>query len=298
VELNVDAPAALGRLKTRLPWRVKLAAKLALARLPVPYTVWKRLALFEHGQMDDADYVLGVVNEHLAAAQRSPEGLVCLELGPGDTVASAIVLAALGAKQTLLVDAGPFASTDITAYRKVASSLRARGLDAPDLESVRTLDELMTACRAEYHAAGLSSLRELPTGSVDLIWSHAVLEHVHRDEVPATIQELRRLSRPDSVSSHHIDLLDHLADSINSLRFSDRLWESRMFRSSGFYTNRLRASDWLRAFADNGFTLDTSEIKQWPAPPLSPSRLAPTFRAKSNDDLRTFDISLVARPSR
>lgn len=38
-------------LKQKLPWWLKIASKLILARLPLSYQIWKKSGLFEHGHM-------------------------------------------------------------------------------------------------------------------------------------------------------------------------------------------------------------------------------------------------------
>src|SRR2546426_11298751 len=35
----------------RIPWPLKIAAKVVLSRLPFPYSFWRRLSLFKHGDM-------------------------------------------------------------------------------------------------------------------------------------------------------------------------------------------------------------------------------------------------------
>ena len=289
---NRSLPA---QVKRSLPWPVKIAAKMTLARLPVPYSVWKRLSLFEHGAMDDPDYVLGVVQEHLAAVGGSADGLTVLELGPGDSIASAVVLPALGAKRSILVDAGAFAESSPEPYVRLADGLRDRGLDAPDLHGASSLDEVLHRCRADYQVGGLESLRALPDGSVDLVWSHAVLEHVRLHEVAPTLVELRRIMRPEAVASHHIDLRDHLADSLHSLRFRRGVWESTLVTKSGFYTNRLRASQWQALFRETGYLIDDYTPCHWPSPPVPRARLAGEFRTLSEDDLRVYDVQIRAR---
>jgi hypothetical protein len=32
-----------------VPWQLKIAAKLVLARLPLPYHLWKKIGLFKQG---------------------------------------------------------------------------------------------------------------------------------------------------------------------------------------------------------------------------------------------------------
>lgn len=50
--------------------------------------------------------------------------------------------------------------------------------------------------------------------------------------------ELGRVLKPDGICVHRVDLNDHLGGCLNNLRFTDAIWESVLFRESGFYANR------------------------------------------------------------
>jgi SAM-dependent methyltransferase len=285
----------LRRAAAAAPWRVKLAAKLVLARLPLDYAFWSGLTLFKHGPMDDPGYALDVFRHHLDRAKPSP-GFSVLELGPGDTAFTAVVARAFGASRTVLVDAGPFAVTDPEPYRRMARELTTRGLAAPDLDDAGSLDEVLRRCSATYLTGGLDSLRTLDAGSIDLSFSQAVLEHVRAAEMPAVLRELRRVAAPGGVSSHVVDLEDHLAHALNNLRFSERVWESRLFATSGFYTNRLRRSRLLEIFDEAGFETEVVSEARWSALPTPRARLATEFRSLPDDDLLVRSLDVLLRP--
>jgi hypothetical protein len=280
------------RVKSALPWPAKIAAKLVLARLPVPHRVWKRLGVFEHSGYSAPDYYVEVVLRHCNMVR--PTGpFTCLELGPGETLASALVMAALGAERTYLVDVGKFAETDLATYHGVAQMLRQQGLEAPEILGARNLEDMLDRCRAVYLTEGVASLRKLTSASVDFIWSHAVLEHVRRRDFVDVVEELHRIARPESLSSHVVDLEDHLSGSLNSLRFTDRLWESNLFASSGFYTNRLRYREMLEIFRRAGFTVVKDEPARWDRLPVRRQALASPFRSLPDEDLLISGFSAL-----
>lgn len=285
--------------KAHLPWRLKILAKLVLARIPASPGTWRRLSVFRHGEMEDPTYAWEVAQLHVgrARARGLRDGFVALELGPGDTVSSALIDAALGASKTILVDVASFASRDLARYRELATFLSDLGLQPPDLEGVATFEELLQSCNAEYLTGGLESLRAVPAASVDLVWSHAVLEHVRRDSFLSTLQETRRVLRRDGLASHRIDLRDHLAEALNSLRFRDRVWESELMASSGFYTNRLRRSQLLAAFEHAGFDVLEEQLARWPELPTPRGTLAEPFRSLLEDDLLVYELDLLLRPA-
>jgi len=278
-----------------IPWWVRIPAKLVLSRLPVPYGFWQRCGVFRHGAMDDPAYALTVVRGHVARAGiGSLEGRVVLELGPGDSAATAVIAAAMGGR-AILVDVGAFVPSDAGPYRKLAFELQMMGLTPPDLSRSNTLHDVLHACGAEYRSDGLESLRGIASGSVDLVFSQAVLEHVRRSEVRETLQELNRILRSGGVASHRVDLRDHLGGGLANLRFASGIWESQAFASSGFYTNRIGVSEFDSMFRSLFADVSVRVLKEWGNPPIPRSRLSSEFRARSDRDLCVQSFDAVMR---
>lgn len=100
-----------------IPWWSKIIIKVILSRMPFGYCLWQRLGLFRHGKMDASDYAIGVFNSHIerAGLRGTLLGKTILELGPGDSIATAIIANAYGAR-AILVDTATFVRTDIGVY--------------------------------------------------------------------------------------------------------------------------------------------------------------------------------------
>jgi hypothetical protein len=81
-------------------------SKILLSRLPISYDLWRRTSLFRHGAMDVPQRALEAVRSMIQAAGYGErfDGLSVLELGPGDSLATALIAHALGARQAVLVD--------------------------------------------------------------------------------------------------------------------------------------------------------------------------------------------------
>jgi len=284
-------------LSQHIPWQLKIAAKLVLARVPVNYRFWKRASMFELGSMDKPRYALAVFRWHFDAANfpRKSGGFVGLELGPGDSLFSALIARSFGASRMFLVDVGPFASNNVEFYRKMELHLRQLGLHPPNLQNCFTIDDLKEACSVEYLTNGLASLKEIPSASVDFLWSHAVLQHVRRAEFAETLRELRRIQRPEGVSSHNISISDILGGKLNDLRFSDRIWESSFMANSGFYTNRIRYSELLRHFKEAGFEPRVRQMVRWEALPTPRRKMAHEFAVLPEEELRVRGFDVVLR---
>jgi SAM-dependent methyltransferase len=141
-------------------------------------------------------------------------------MGPGDSVGSAVAAKAMGFSAFYLVDAGDYANRDLEAYKEMSRICSRRGLASPDLGTANSLDDILAAQDATYLTNGLRSYQDIPTASVDFIFSQAVLEHVRRDEFAQIAAEMRRILKPDGVASHQVDLQDHLC---GGLKYADCL---------------------------------------------------------------------------
>lgn len=283
--------------KSKIPWRLKIASKIILFRLPIPYSVWSRLNLFKHGYMLDTEYAERVFRTHfeqLPEARRAP-GFTCLELGPGDSLLSAVVAHKYGADTTYLVDVGAFAKRDVELYREAALKLVPGVTSEWNPAGWRDADAMLAESRARYLTDGVRSMQSIPSASVDFCWSQAVLEHVKRDEFAAVLKEMRRVMRPGGVASHRVDLRDHLGGKLNNLRFSEDVWEGQLFANSGFYTNRLRYSEIVQMSREAGFVVEASHCDSWSALPTPRAKLDAAFQRFSDDDLRVQGFYLTLR---
>ena len=173
--------------------------------------------------------------------------------------------------------------------------LRERGLPAP--LPGEEAGGLLERCNARYLVEGIASLPAVPDGSVELVWSQAVLEHLPRNEFAAYLRHMQRVLAAGGLASHRVDLRDHLGGALNNLRFSDAVWESRFMSSSGFYTNRIGYGEMLDACRVAGFDVDVVTVERWPSPPTPRERLAPRFRDREESDLCVsgFDVVLTPR---
>jgi predicted SAM-dependent methyltransferase len=285
----------------KVPWQIKMLVKILLRRLPIGYTSWKKIGIFQHGKMESIDYSYKVFKAHFERVV-PPQNFVSLELGPGDSVLSAVMNKAHGGDRCYLVDAGNFANFQLELYQRAEAFLQAsdpnfKGTHLGFLESsTASPQEILDSYDCQYLTNGLTSLRSLPDDSVDLLWSQAVLEHVRRRDFFDTVKEMRRIIREDGKCSHTIDLKDHLGGSLNNLRFSEQVWESEFMASSGFYTNRIQYSEMLELFESAGFSVDVTDVQRWDSLPIARNKLAKEFRHLSDDELRVQEFTVILTP--
>ena len=285
------------RLSSSIPWPAKMVAKMVLSRLPISHRSWNRLGIFKHGAMLDPSYAYSKFMAHYGRVDFTRKGkdFVALELGPGDSLHSALIARAVGASRTYLVDAGCYASCPADCCHAMAKYLSQMEGDGQGGAENPSSDERLSAAGAVYLTNGLKSLMEIPNSSVDLIWSEAVLEHIRLDEFDSLMRQLKRILKPNGACSHHVDLKDHLGGSLNHLRFSQSTWESDLFRNSGFYTNRLRFSEMLEIFRTVGFSVDNVTTQRWPTIPFRRSSLDSRFSLMTDEELCVSGFDVILR---
>lgn len=205
---------------------VEMARNAAAAAMPWRksldyYTDWQA-----YGQSVYKTHV-----EELSTLGFAIEGKDVVEIGPGSSLWTAYLCRKHGARSVVAIDEHNY--------------LIERNSPEGALDEVRYL----SPCRAE--ATGL------PDASFDLVYSHAVLEHVHRPK--EVISELWRLLRPGGLTSHQIDTRNHLDFSrpMDHLALPEWVW-NLMTSNRSSYTNRYTISMWLQLFESSGF-----EILSW-----------------------------------
>ena len=282
------------KIKKILPWWLKIISKIILSRLPINYNFWQSIGLFRHGKMDVSDYALDVFKSHLNKSEITTlKDKTVLEIGPGDSIATAIIAHSYGA-QSILVDVGRYIKTDNNSYISLISKLKNDGKNPANIHGDDQLEEILKKSNSSYFTNGLADLKKIKTNSIDFIFSQAVLEHIRLNEFKETIQELYRVLKKDGVSSHQVDLRDHLAENLNNLRFSEKIWESDLFSKSGFYTNRLNYDKMVTIFKNIKFKIDIKNIVRWETVPIKISKLNKIFTNTPSDTLRikVFDVVL------
>lgn len=270
-----------------MPWWMKIAAKLVLSRIPLENQTFAKLGMFRHGAMQESSYALEVFKTHFERSEFPGKygGYTCLELGVGDSVASALIAGSFGADKTYLLDSGRYAIEDVSVYKNIVQSWQQAQVEIQDLDNVASFDELLRRVKCEYLTDGLSSLRTIPDNSVDFLWSQAVLEHIRIGEFDETLAELFRITTPGAALSHRVDYKDHLGGALDNHRLPSRVWEADWMAGSGFYTNRISQPDMIRRFEKAGFTVEVLITNTWDVVPTPRPKMASEFSQMPDEEL-------------
>ena len=270
-----------------MKWFLKIILKILISCLPVSYSFWKSLGIFRHGKMDSCEYAIKIFELHFYRAfpEKPPAKFTMLELGPGDSIASAIIGFAYGSSRSYLVDTDNYVTKDLNFYRRLILVLKLRGLKTPSISEANSIQEILNLCNGIYLTGGLKSLNSIKNNSIDFVWSHSVLEHIRKYQFYEIQKDLKRILKPSGFASHNIDFQDHLEYGLNNLRFSEEIWESTLFANSGFYTNRIPALKMHSIFEEIGFKIKRKSLGKWPRLPTKRSCMHKEFDIYTDSEL-------------
>jgi hypothetical protein len=217
------------------------------------------------------------------------------EFGAGWDLHSNLVQWCYGLNDQVVVDISRLARLDLV--NRVIAHLR----ENPPPECLRVPGELLVEplehtllqhYGIRYLAPADARHTALESGSVDLICTTSVLEHIPASMLREIMQECRRIAGKRSVMSHVVDYTDHYAHSdssislYNFMRFSAREWER--YNPAIHYQNRLRHFEYAKLFDEAGFVPLAENVIDPDASsdPLSGLPLSEPFCRMSPDELR------------
>lgn len=251
-----------------------------------------------------------VLFERLARLDLDPRRTRLLEIGTGHLPVFPLCLALAGFRNIFTVDL----------YRHLRPSavprtlcLLKKHLDDPAFRLFATLDQV----HANYHrlmcadsilpAAGITYLApfnatatQWPAGSMDVIASNNVFEHVPTPGLAAMFAEAKRLLCPGGHVLHCVNCGDHYAytdksiSQINYLQFSETQWSR--WNNSLQYQNRLRPIDFIEMADHSGLRVESAEYAPRPdyLEQLKNMEIAPEFRHYSLEQLASTSLTLIA----
>jgi len=265
---------------------------------------------------------------------RLPAGVprVVAELGPGDSIGIGVAALLSGAEKYDALDLVRY--SDLSRTREMFDELVRMfserepvpgGSEFPALKPALERNDFPhhildnTTMRAALSPARIATIREAidragesPTmivyqapwndpsviqpGSVDFIFSQAVLEHV--DDLDGVYAAMRKWLAPAGLMSHQIDFQCHRkADTWNGhWTYSDFAWKLAV-GGRAFLLNRAPHSRHVSLLKQHGFeTLIDRPVRS--ASVLKRRQLAARFRDLSEDDLTTSGVYLLAAPAR
>ena len=244
---------------------------------------------------------------------RTVAGKTFLEVGTGRTVDLPLGLWLCGAGHVTTIDLNPYLSDVLVKesleFVRTHEQESLEALEGRDQDRLRSLvnfrgdlKELLALASIGYESPADATKLDSPAASIDYHVSYAVLEHMPREIIEATLSEARRVLRPDGLLLHVIDPSDHFSHddesitAINFLQFSEDEWR-RLAGNRFMYHNRMRAHEYVQLFEKAGFEilLNKQVTDDRALSALQNGfRLDPRFQKINVEQLAVRNITLVA----
>jgi len=177
------------------------------------------------------------------------------------------------------VSFGIIKCSDDSTIENISKFIDVKALASGDIENVIKNGSIQVL-------KGVDENINLPDGSVNLVYSRAVLEHVK--DIKQVYQENLRILKPEGCMVHQIALCSHNAH--------DRLfmYYNPLPSLSEFeHLNKKRLSEHLACIEELGMS---ATIKDKEIVPLRDQPLLPEFQKFSKDDLEVMSALLLIKP--
>lgn len=216
--------------------------------------------------------------------------VVC-ELGPGDSLYHGVLAWLSGAKQMYMLDiedlAGSEAKFDV-------SNIKTDRL-MPVCKKGETWKSYLKKLNVNYLTDGIRSYYEVPDDTVDVLFSHTVLQHIRLDIFDETIKQMNRMCKTGCICSHKVDFRDMLGGGMNDLKIPTEKWESDLYRQMPNYVNRILYYDMIHIFEANGFELVGEPELTFRTDVIDKDKLIPEYRNKDDRELKITGAGFVCR---
>ncbi len=252
----------------------------------------------------DVDYALQIADFYVGALPDGARALIgkrVLEIGPGYSLGTAVLLACHGAEVTV---ADRFLAPWDPSYhsRFYAALLDRLRTERTALSPEPVLQLLEAEAFVEPALRGLArgseELDEVEDGAFDLLLSNAVLEHVQ--DVPATLANMARITKAGGLGIHQVDFRDHrdFDRPLEFLTLDGKAFRAMFTERHGECGNRVRHLEMGRQWSGCGFDvlrfIDNMHADDAYLDDVTP-RLEPVFAGMTRSDLSVISGCFVVR---
>lgn len=217
-----------------------------------PPSDWSRSVAHVLDIVQDWDRALVLLGAHPSGFR----GCDVLELGPGATLGTGILLAGLGARSYQAVDRFPLASATPAGFYRALSETELPSMF--DEAAIRAAVEALQYGHPEPVAYATDPefdiLRATANRRFDIVVSNAAFEHFA--DIDAVIAQITTVARPGAAFIAMVDFQTHSrglreTDPNSIYRYSDRVYRALAFPGQ---PNRQRPDDYLGALARHGWS--------------------------------------------
>ncbi len=304
-----------------MDWRVKGVLQKVLGAVPGGVLVNDVLQR-AFGELRDFDAVVKnkvvddwlVLISHMNELKINPRDLVYVEIGTGWMPTLPVCYALVGARACHTFDLNRHLKEDLTLrmVQALATHLPAiaQAVSRPSAEieavhaalaQARNAGDLLRLARIEYNAPADAAQTGLADGSVDIVFSNSVFEHIGEKALARIMRETYRILKPGGLAIHSVNCGDHYAyfdreiTFLNYLSYTEKEWA--FWNNGMLYQNRLRPQRFLDLAREAGLQIVLD--KQKPKPELMAllpkMKVAAEFAHMPPEQLCCSSIDFVAK---
>lgn len=223
----------------------------------------------------------------LKIAPSDVKGKAILELGPGGSIGFGLIALKEGAKEYCVIENGNHTkinAQEFSTYKKILNN------DRNLISKFFTRDYRFKSEKIRFIENDQISPYAIADSSIDIIYSCAVLEHVH--DLNLCFSEMTRTLKSGGIMNHQVDLRDHIFSqkSLWFLTISDRVFKI-LFSKTGEYVNRKRFSYYLQLIKKYNLQIVAIQKNILFDGKLNQNLL----KRYTEDDLRTLSINITLK---
>ena len=170
-------------------------------------------------------------------------------------------------------------------------------------ERMESVDSYYEEKNIFYNAPSDARKINLDSGSIDFIYSFAVLEHIPKNILDQILSEFFRVLKPDGIMFHVVEPEDHNfqygSSKVEFLRYSNFFY-NYFYNSSISYHNRLRDSEYKNMFKNNKFEVFwyDRELSQDDVDILNTMNLNDVYKSFSIEDLAISKVTYILKKNK
>lgn len=239
---------------------------------------------------------------------------VIVEVGPGGSMVSGLLMYLLGAKKVYSYDHIKHVSYNLLEQNLGAlqvaldSVAQISGISVENLQArldlvlnIKNTDEALDRASICYNAPADATQTKLHDASVDIIYSHAVFEHLPPEVIEGLTLESKRILKDTGVGYHLIDVHDHYAydttiSKVNFLQYSERVW-AFFTHNKLSYHNRLRAHQFKDIFESFGAVtlMFETKVESESLAALDTIKINSRFSGMTQEELAVHQVEIMIR---
>lgn len=302
-------------------WKIKVLIQFLLSKLPKGEEVNYLLQRMNksHSEEKTKERIIGLLKSLCEINKHVPlEGANVVEIGTGWEPICSVLLYLMGVKNCHTYDHVPHVRRDLA--EMVVTSIEKKLDEISEITSISlstlrerisklkksvNLDDFFSRANIVYHAPADASRTDLEDSTVDLVYSHALLEHVPKRVIYKLTIESKRILKEKGIAYHLIGLHDHYISfdkklsKVNFLQYSE-FWWSFFVKNRISYHNRLREKQFLNIFEECGAKIIWKENETDPndVDILQNMKIDDFFHGMSYEELAIYQTELIFSFSR